>query len=330
MISLKSTKNRHLLLKTPEIRAVARVEAALLKGARKYFEYNNFHEVIVPSITKATGSCENIDTLFETSFFGRTGYLRQTGQLYLESLIPTLGNVYCIGPSFRAEPDVDNRHLTEFTLVEMEFPGDFDMLLGHIENIIHSMIRNVLSKCKKDLEFLGVDLKRLEEVRPPFKKVTYTEAVEMLSEDGVAWGDDLKSHHEKKLVEHFGGKPLFLTHFPIEIKFFNMKRNPENPKIVNSADLLLPFSGEAVGAAEREYEYEKVLERLKNSYMLKQLENRGGSIEDFKWYLDFLKEHGNVPHSGCGIGLNRVTQFVLGIDDIRASTVFPQNRESLL
>lgn len=326
---LKTTKERHKLLDVPEMWAITKIEASLLKGARDYFDWNGFVEVSVPHITKATGACENIDTLFEVDHFGTKAYLIQTGQLYLESLIPYLGKVYCIGSSFRSEPDVDGRHLTEFTLVEMELPCNFDELLFHIERLIYSMVESATKSCKEELKFLGADLKRLS-IKLPFKKITYTEAIDILEKkEKIKWGDDLKSRHEKFLVEYFGNKPLFITHYPKEIKFFNMRQNG-NPKVVNSADLCLPFSGEAVGSAEREYEYERLYKRLKESKMLKQLEARGGGIKDFKWYLDLLKTKKNVQHAGCGVGLNRVTQFVLGSDDIRTSTVFPQNRESLM
>jgi asparaginyl-tRNA synthetase len=174
-----------------------------------------------------------------------------------------------------------------------------------------------------------VDTERLRKVRKPFAKITYAKAAELLADFGVDWGDDLKSSHEKMLINLTGNQPLFVTHFPKAIKFFNMKENDENPAIVNSADLLLPTSGEAVGAAEREYRCEKLRERLVNSLMFKQLVEKGGSTEDFKWYLEFYGNHGFL-HSGCGIGLNRVTQFVLGTDDIRATTAFPMNRESIL
>jgi len=146
----------------------------------------------------------------------------------------------------------------------------------------------------------------------------------------VKWGDDLKSRHEKMLVEMYGNQPLFITHFPKELKFFNMKENDERSDIVNSTDLILPGSGEAVGAAEREYRHEKLKERLENSEMLRNLVKRGGSIKDFEWYLDCVKLNGIKLHSGCGIGLNRVTQFILGTNDIRASTTFPLNSETLL
>ncbi|MBS7621655.1 asparagine--tRNA ligase [Candidatus Bathyarchaeota archaeon] len=326
---LKETMNRHKLLSKPELLTVVKIEASLLKGARRYFEEHGFVEVVVPHLTRATGACENIATMFEVDYFGRRHYLSQTAQLYLEVLTPFLGKVWCIGPSFRAEPSVDERHLTEFTLIELEFAGDFRQLLEHIEGVICSMIGCVLAERKKELELLGVDVDRLKRVRKPFEKITYTEAIGLLADYGVKWGDDLKSIHEKTLVQMVGNKPLFVTHFPKAIKFFNMRENDENPNIVNSADLLLPVSGEAVGAAEREYRYEKLYQRLVNSTMFKQLIEKGGSIEDFDWYLDFYKEH-RVLHSGCGIGLNRVTQYVLEVDDIRATTAFPLNRESIL
>ncbi len=322
---LKQTHDRPSVLNTEELAAITKIESELLRSARKYFEENGFKEVVVPHITRVTGACENIDTLFELNYFGEQGYLVQTGQLYLEALIPKLGSVFCIGPSFRAEPDIDERHLTEFTLVEIEFPGDFRELLVHIENIIYEMIQGAL-KCRKELELLGVDPARLEKITKPFQRVTYTEAINMLQKKGldVKWGDDLKSKHEKLLAIN----PTFITHYPEAIKFFNMRRN-ENPEVVNSSDLVLPFSGEAVGAAEREFDHELLVEKLEKSPMYEQLLKRGKTIEDFRWYLDIVKNH-SVQHSGCGIGLNRVMQFILGTDDIRASTAFPMNKESLM
>jgi asparaginyl-tRNA synthetase len=326
---LKQTEKRYELLTTREIQAVARIEASLLKGARKYLDDNDFTEIVVPHLTRATGACENIATMFTVDHFEEKVYLAQTGQLYLEVLTPFLKRVWCVGPSFRAEPSVDERHLTEFTLIELEFEGNLTELMRHIESIIFSMVQEVIQTRKEELELLEIDIGRLN-VSPPFKKITYTDAVRELSRFGVNWGDDLKSWHEKFLVETHGNKPLFVTHYPEAIKFFNMKTNEESPEIVNSTDLLLPYGGEAVGAAEREYEHEKLLERLKNSTMLKQLIEKGGSIQDFDWYLEFYKKFGGTPHAGCGIGLNRVTQYVLGSGDIRTTTVFPLNRESIL
>lgn len=337
-MEMKNTENRmdvsklsdtsEKRIRDPAMASVVAIEAELIKGARKYLEEKNFTEVVVPHITRATGACENIATMFDLGYFGEQAYLVQTGQLYLEALIPKMGNVFCIGPSFRAEPKIDERHLTEFTLIEFELPCNFDDLLIHIENTVFSMIQSVIKNRKDELEKLGID--HLDRMKKPFARITYTDAIDLLNKQSipVEWGDDLKSVHEAAVVEKLG-RPAFITHFPEQIKFFNMKQNNENPATVNSADLILPHSGEAVGSAEREHDHEKLHDRLKRSSMLKMLEDRGGSVEDFRWYLDFVKDH-PVPHAGCGIGLNRVTQFVLAHSDIRATTAYPMNRISLL
>ncbi len=324
-------KNRVGLLKTPEIWALARVESSLLKGARKYCEENGFTEIMVPHMTKATGACENIATMFEIDYFGQRGYMSQTGQLYLEVLTPFLKKVWFIIHSFRAEPDVDDRHLTEFPLIEIEFEGDMKQLMEHVQNLIYSMVKQVIVERKEEIDFFGIDKKYLEKFKPPYKRITYTWAIEHLG-DGfkLNWGDDIRSKHERYLSALMGMEPFFLTHWPKVIKFFNMRENDENPKIVNSCDLILPLSGEAVGGAEREYRHEKLKERLLQSTMLKMLMERGGDIKDFEWYLNFYKEKNVGLHSGCGVGFNRVTQSVLGINDIRACTVFPMNRENIL
>jgi len=306
-----------------------KIEATVLKGLRRYFEKSGYIEVVAPHITKATGACENIATMFELDYFGRHAYLTQTGQLYLEVLSQFLGKTWCTIHSFRAEPKVDNRHLTEFVLVEMEFLGGFNRLLNEIENALGSAIKQVLSDCGDEIELLGIDGERLRSYLPPFQRITYTEAIEELSHTGVKWGDDLKSIHEKTLVKMHGNRPLFITHYPKSIKFFNMKENEMNPDVVNSADLLLPFSGEAVGAAEREHNYYKLIERLLESPMYRMLQERGGDIKDFDWYLDFWKNYGGKKHSGCGMGVARVVQSILGIEDIRLTTAFPMNREIL-
>ncbi|MCC7569880.1 hypothetical protein KO465_00865 [Candidatus Micrarchaeota archaeon] len=312
--------------------AVAKVEAQLLKSAREFFDKHDYTEVVVPHVTRATGACENIDTLFGLNYFGKQGYLTQTGQLYLESLIPDLKNVFCIGPSFRAEPRVDNRHLTEFTLVEIELPCGFNELLDHIEELTTQMVFGVAENCKEELEFLGVQAEKLKGIKNNFQRISYTFAIEKLKEQGfeIGWGDDLKSKHEAKLVELNNNNPVFITHFPKAIKFFNMKENDSDSSIVNSADLILPVSGEAVGSAEREHRHDHMVRRLKESFMLKQLEKRGGSIDDFSWYLNLIKDKSNIPHSGCGIGLNRITQFVTNASDIRDTTTFPLNKETMV
>ena len=321
--NLTKTQDRYCLFGSPAFRAMVYVEGLLLQGARKYFDDMEFKEIVVPHITRATGACENIDTLFAVDYFGQMGYLSQTAQLYLESLIPWMNKVWCISPSFRAEPRVDNRHLTEFTLIELEFAGTFEELLEHVEGVILSMITSVLKK----MTSRWLDRNRLGHLVAPFQRIPYTEVIQGLNKE---FGHDITREEEQKLVEKYGGAPLFITHFPRAMKFFNMIENEENPELVNSADLILPFGGEAVGAASREYRADLLLKRLEESQMFKQLTAKGGSIKDFDWYIDVYRKYQTAPHAGCGIGLNRVTQFVFGVDDIRMCTAYPLNRETLI
>ena len=321
--NLSKTRDRYCLFGSPAFRAMVYVEGLLLQGARKYFDDMEFKEIVVPHITRATGACENIDTLFAVDYFGQMGYLSQTAQLYLESLIPWMNKVWCISPSFRAEPRVDNRHLTEFTLIELEFAGTFEELLEHVEGVILSMIMSVLKK----MTSRWLDRNRLGHIAVPFQRIPYVEAIQELDKE---FGHDITREEEQKLVEKYGNAPLFITHFPKTMKFFNMIENEENRELVNSADLILPFGGETVGAASREYRADLLLKRLEESQMFKQLTAKGGSIKDFDWYIDVYRKYQTAPHAGCGIGLNRVTQFVFGVDDIRMCTAYPLNRETLV
>lgn len=326
---LKTYTNRENILKTEEIQAIAKIESSAMKGARKYCEENNFVEIMAPHITKATGSCENFLTVFEVDYFGRRMYLAQTAQLYLEVLTPSLKRVWCVIHSFRAEPEADDRHLTEFPLIELEFEGNFEDLIKHIEGIIFSMVSKVREEREEELKKFEIDDEYLSVFKPPYKRITYTKAIEILKNRGIEieWGDDIKSKHEKILLEYLGMKPFFLTHWPVHLKFFDMKVNDKDPRIANSCDLILPFSGEAVGGSEREYTYERLKKKLEESQMLKLIKERGGRVEDFDWFLNFYKNTKANLHSGFGVGFNRVIQSILKLPDIRMSTVFPLNRE---
>ena len=289
------------------------------KAIRNYFDREGFVKVRAPFISGGMGSCENPKTLFEVNYLDKRTYLRQSGQLYLEMYMPFLEKVWCEGPSFRAEQKVDDRHLAEFNLYEFEFCGNFQQLLIHIENFFSEIIHEVSHHAEQQLLELDVDADSLRSVVAPFPRITYKKAVEIL---GLKWGSDLKREHEKALVELYGSKPLFITHFPRQMKFFNMKVNEEDTSVVNSADLILPFSGETVGAAEREFRYDAVYERLLASRMLEIFKEEGVGIDAFRPYLDHLKEKGSVLHAGCGIGLERVIQFLLGVSDIRKASAF--------
>lgn len=319
---------------------------ALFRGARKCVEEKGFLGVHnMPEIVGVTGACENIDTLFKVDYFGKQAYLAQSDQLYLELITPYLKKVYAEIQSFRMEPEADDRHLCQFALFEIEHLGDLDELLNNIEAIVKrsaNEVRNLwlladqesqkaLGQNFPDAIFMCSPGDWANWLASPFKRITYSSAVGTLKSNGfpeLNWGDDLKAPHEKKLVELNG--PMFVTHYPLPIKFFNMKRNEDDPRVVNSADLLLPRAGESAGSAEREHTHEEILTRLKSSDMYKRLIELGGKDEDFSWYLDAHKGRDIPLHSGAGIGMARVAQFVLGLDDIREAVPFLINSDTLL
>lgn len=327
----------------------AKLERQVIKSMRDWLEKAGFFEIYPPKIVRASGACENIDTLFEIGVGGNfywfnseiphRAYLSQTAQLYLESLVPYLEKVYSIGPSFRAEPRIDNRHLTEFTMVEIEFAGNFKKLLRYIEKIIFGVIKEILKLPPKKKGELGLSekaIKGLEKVKPVFPKITYAKAIKIL---GLSFGSDISWENEQALIKKLGGQPIFITHFPnpiydhgkkIEVeKFFNMIPSSENQKYVLSADLILPFGGEAVGAAQRVHRLEELRWRLENSRMFKRLVEKGGGLEDFKWYFEKIKEK-SVPHSGCGFGVARILKFLSGKEDIKRAITFPSSRGNII
>ena len=313
--------------------AKVKVESALLEGALKYCMEQGFTHVVPPHLTRATGACENIDTHYETDHFGRKAFLSQTGQLFLEAFISSLGGVYCVGPSFRAEGQVDDRHLCEFTLFELEFPTyrdeSMEELTAHIEGIMMKMINNVLSKCRHEMAFIDRGhLAYLETVRAPFTQITYSEAINILKHAGIdiTWGDDLKAKHEQYLSQCNDEMPLLITHYPQKIKFFNMQPSSQNPKIVNSCDLILPNAGECAGAACRIHDAGQLKERLVDSDMMRQLREKGVSQNVFKWYVDVVEGHG-IPHAGFGLGMSRIMQWIINSNNIRECTAFPVNAE---
>lgn len=328
---------------------VTRLTHRVLRSARSELEARGYTEVVVPRIVRASGACENIDTLFEVAvdanlkwFNDRRSYLGQTGQLYLEALVPKLGKTYCVGSSFRAEPRVDGRHLTEFQLLEIEFAGGFDQLLREIEAVVRRVASDVVAAGEPSSLGLTVgDLERLARVPARFPELTYDEAVAVLQKLGesMMWGDDISSAREQLLVRFVGDVPLFITRFPdpmwdfgkpIEVeKFFNMLPDTDHPGRVLSCDLILPIAGESVGAAARVHEPDVLVRRLTGSRMLKRLREKGGDLSDFSWYVEQVKRE-SVPHAGCGFGMARIVQWIRGTDDIRQAVPFVSNREALV
>jgi len=326
---LVRTENRFEIINSAAMSLVDKINSNLYVGAMEHFVKNGFCWVEVPTLTKITGACENVDTLYCLDHFGVEAYLAQTGQLYLEAKIPSHKKVWTAIASSRAEEQIDGRHLNQFTLLEFEHAGDLEMLLGNIEATVKSMVQKAVDNNSEEFELLGVDKEKLSVYSKKFNRITYTKAIEMTEKVfDIKWGDDLKSQHELFLVDALGGKPLFITHYPKEIKFFNMRVNDDDDTIVNSADLIMPFSGESVGSAERENNYERLVERLVDSPMFKILKSKGKTIDDFGDYINMVKKN-PVLHSGCGIGFNRISQSVLQSKDIRTSTNYPINRQNL-
>jgi len=335
--------------------STAKLEHYAMKFARRYLDDHGFFEMFPPRIVRASGACENIDTLFEVAMDGQMdwfkpegksshAYLAQTGQLYLEAFVPELNKTYCVGSSFRAEPKVDERHLTEFTLLEIEFVGNFDQLLRHIEGVIQAMVHGIISLPASEIKDSGLldRVQKLSILPHKFKKISYDEAIAKLQELGetIHWGDDISSAHEKRLLTEIDNQPLFIVRYPdpifkrdkeIEVeKFFNMIPDHENAGRVLSADLILPFGGESVGAAARVYQSAEMIDRLKNSKMFARLVEKGGSLDDFKWYINNLEEKGSLPHAGCGFGVARILQWLLGKNSIIDSVTFPSNRGHII
>ena len=328
---------------------IAQLEGQVIKSMRNWLEKVGFFEIFPPKIVRASGACENIDTLFEVGVNGNTqwfnprkpcrAYLSQTAQLYLEALTPYLKKVYAIGPSFRAESGNDNRHLTEFTMLEIEFAGGFETLLEYIEKTIFQAVKSVLRMpfpILRSLKISQKNLAQLEKIKIPFPRITHDEAIKILE---LSFGDDISSKNEQILVRKFGNQPLFITRFPNPLydhgkeitveKFFNMSPDPENPARVLSADLILPVGGECVGAAQRVHRFEELKWRLENSRMFKRLQEKGGELNDFEWYFERIKEK-SVPHSGCGFGIGRIMKFLTGEENIKRVITFPSNQVSLI
>ena len=342
---LLKDKNRMDILTMQEIGDIIKIESSILEGATTACRNGGYQHVIIPHLTRATGACENFSTLFSTDIFGKTAYLNQTGQLMLEAFLSKFPKTFCFGSSFRKEIKADERHLIEFPLFEIELIDcNLDQLQEEVSKIFAGMFTDVKKNCGKELERLGISMEHLESLMPPYKTMTYKDAVNSLSEFGVKFGDDLKSKHEEELVKRNNGKPLFITHYPQEIKFFNMRLVRDDNSVVHSMDLLMPYSGEAVGAAEREEDYEILMQRLKNSDMFglmkEEIKKEKGfeehseeklgeeGMKRFEWYTNIIRKH-PLKHAGCGIGINRVTQALLQTKDIRHSTAYPLNRETV-
>ncbi len=308
-------EHRHLWLRSIRQHAILRVRARVVKAIRDWLDSHGFINLDMPILTPT--SCEDTTTLFETDYFGRPAYLTQSGQLYNEAACMAFGKVYCFGPTFRAEKSKTRRHLMEFWMVEPEMAYcDLEGCMRVQEEFVSYIVQTALKDCARELGVLKRDTTLLKKVIPPFPRISYDEAVEMLRQEGmeIEWGDDFGAPHETAISERFE-KPVFVHHYPTRCKAFYMAVEPERPEVCKSVDLLAPEGyGEIIGGGERSADLE---------YLEKQIEKLGIPRQAYEWYLD-LRRYGSVPHSGFGLGLERTVAWICGIHHIREAIPFPR------
>ena len=307
---------RHLWIRSPRQQAILRIRHAVVDAVRDFFNNRNFTLADTPIFTPA--ACEGTTTLFPVQYFDETtAYLAQSGQLYNEANIMALGRVYCFGPTFRAEKSKTRRHLTEFWMVEPEMA--FATLNDAIElgeALVVTIVARVLETRRQELEILNRNIAALERVRAPFPRITYDEAVDLLKLKGqpFEWGGDFGGTDETVLAEQFD-RPVVVHRFPSAIKAFYMKSDPERPELPLSVDFLAPEGyGEIIGGGERLDDLDELLARIEKHNLPK---------ESFEWYLD-LRRYGTVPHSGFGIGIERVLTWICGLEHLRETIPYPR------
>jgi asparaginyl-tRNA synthetase len=307
--------------------AILRVRATVIAAIREWFDSNGFINMDTPILTPA--ACEGTTTLFETPYFDEgVAYLAQSGQLYNEANIFAFSKVYCFGPTFRAEKSKTRRHLTEFWMVEPEIAFcDLDQLMEVEEQFVTHIVKRVLAERMPELKSLGRDVSVLEKIEPPFPRISYDDALQMLAQARaetqdaeqkellqIEWGMDFGAPHESELTAHFP-KPVFVYGYPTEVKAFYMEPWPGRPEVCKSVDLLAPEGyGEIIGGSERISNYELLLQRIHEHNLPE---------EAFRWYLD-LRRYGSVQHSGFGLGVERITSWLTGISHIRETIAYPR------
>lgn len=308
--------NRHLWLRSRKQWALLRIRHSTYYAICEYLNNNNFIRFDSPILTP--NACEGTTTLFEVPYFDLgKAYLSQSGQLYLEAGIMSLGRVYDFGPVFRAEKSKTRKHLTEFWMMDAEAAFvEHEENMKIQEELIRFVIRKALDENKLELEILGRDVEKLRKADAPFKKMTHKEAVDLLRSKGskMSYSDDFGAEEEVWLTEE-SNVPIFVEKWPKEAKAFYMKRDKDNPDLVLGSDLIAPEGyGEIIGGSQREDDYEVLLQRMKEENM---------AMEEYQWFLD-LRRYGSVPHSGFGVGLERLISWISGVSHIRETIPFPR------
>jgi asparaginyl-tRNA synthetase len=309
-------ENRHLWLRSQRQHAVIRVRHAVVKATRDYLDEQGFTLVDTPIFTPA--ACEGTTTLFGVPYFDEgTAYLTQSGQLYNEATAAAHGKVYCFGPTFRAEKSKTRRHLTEFWMVEPEVAwARLEDAIVLAQDLVCAVVARVLETRREELKALERDTAKLENVKAPFPRLHYDDAIKLIQSKGstTPWGSDFGGTDETVIAEAYD-RPVVVHHFPAAIKAFYMAPDPERPELALSADVLAPEGyGEIVGGGERLADGDLLLKRI-HEHQLPE--------ESFRWYLD-LRKYGTVPHSGFGMGIERLVTWICGLEHLRETIAFPR------
>ncbi|MGQ9480391.1 asparagine--tRNA ligase [Chloroflexus sp.] len=314
--------HRHLWVRSAKQHAILRIRAEVIAAAQEWLNEQGFVRFDTPILTAT--AAEGTTNLFATDYFDLgKAYLAQTGQLYVEAGMMAFGKVYCFGPTFRAEKSKTRRHLTEFWMIEPEVAfADHEDNMRLQEEFVSAIVARVLERRRDDLQALERDTTLLEQVRPPFPRITYDEAIELIAAhqgevegaDPLPWGEDFGAPHETLIASKFD-RPVFVERFPSAVKAFYMQPDPERPEVALCADLLAPEGyGEIIGGSQRIHDPVLLEQRIRE---------HGLRIEDYEWYLD-LRRYGTVPHSGFGMGIERVVAWITGTRHIRETIPFPR------
>lgn len=312
-------EHRHLWVRSTRQAAILRIRAEIMRAAQEYFDSNGFTRTDPPILTPA--ACEGTSTLFPVDYFGEEAFLTQSGQLYIEATALALGKVYSFGPTFRAEKSKTRRHLTEFWMIEPEVAFcDLDGLMELAENFIAHIAQSVLIRRAADLTAIGRDPEKLRAIQAPFPRLSYDEAAAMLQQahkDGqieqpFEYGNDFGSPDETWLSSQFD-RPVMVHRYPAEVKAFYMQPDPANDKYALCVDVLAPEGyGEIIGGSQRVDSYDLLKSRIEAHKL---------PLDAFQWYLD-LRRYGSVPHSGFGMGIERVVAWLCGLDHVRETIPF--------
>jgi len=307
---------RHLWVRTPRQAAILRIRAEAERAARNFMDSQGYTLTDAPIFTPA--ACEGTTTLFEVNYIDeQKAYLTQSGQLYVEATAAALGKVYTFGPTFRAEKSKTRRHLTEFWMLEPEAAyAHLEDAIQLGEGLVSAIVQSVVKYRARELGTIGRDISKLEKIAPPFPRITYDEAIQVLQKAGnpAKWGDDFGGDEETIISKEFE-KPVVIHRYPASMKAFYMATDPERPELALSFDVIAPEGyGEIIGGGERLASYDMLVRRLREHNLPE---------EAFQWYLD-LRRYGSVPHSGFGLGLERTVAWICGTEHIREVIPFPR------